>query len=788
MSKNKRAKQNVIEFPSVDQQISVSGTYISPFSSFYGQIVKSLEEYNPTWSDLTTRLEEIEKMKNNGTIAGAINTYRSAIMACISGYSIQAPEDATPDAIKATDFFKRIFESMSRSLVEISESNVEFPFIGFSTAEKIWGRDSDGLYYISDLKEISQNSIRGWNYSDDGSQRLISIAQSDPSNFKITPIIIPIEKLVLFIHRLRGVDYTGQSILRAAYPHWKMIDESYKQIRINLKSNAMPTTVVKLPQGNMSNNDKSKIDDYGKSTQKERVTNGYLTVPYGTEVSVLYNTNFDEVPMQFIEHNDLAIMRALQNEMTADFGGSSGSQARYGGALGKFDRGVNQIAQYMREIYQEELINKVIEINFPNLRDQWEMYPRLVFPDANPKDTKALAETLGILSEKQLITVSLETEEWIRDQEGLPPMSDEEKQIRLSKNNQSNQPVSNAGQPVDNSNIIDNTTDGTVALDSSGVSLDTGKEEGGAAAKTKSMGGAMPMNGYDSPHTDVYGHDWWRPLTSYEKICSLNQMIAHFDDKSNQIVSVLDGEIKDLVTLIIEKAQKAFDEQKAGNEEARDNIAVDDSDYTDISELISQEMMGSYQYGMDTVQEERRRQLAISDRKGMKSSGTGILRKLKKVSESTKADKKPKYYDPKLAQKYADQKAYEVTKDSVDRMARIARNSVATQRGSDSLNTEELQQELYDLRTKTFATELNAAIITVFGYGRLEQADVLQDQVKEAEYSAIMDDRTCEICNASDGATVEVGSNQYDELSQFPKNCLGGDNCRCIWVYVFAGI
>ena len=52
------------------------------------------------------------------------------------------------------------------------------------------------------------------------------------------------------------------------------------------------------------------------------------------------------------------------------------------------------------------------------------------------------------------------------------------------------------------------------------------------------------------------------------------------------------------------------------------------------------------------------------------------------------------------------------------------------------------------------------------------------DKCKKAEYYAILDKKTCPLCQDLDGSVVEVGSSDHQNYMPPIHN-----RCRCIWVY-----
>lgn len=62
-----------------------------------------------------------------------------------------------------------------------------------------------------------------------------------------------------------------------------------------------------------------------------------------------------------------------------------------------------------------------------------------------------------------------------------------------------------------------------------------------------------------------------------------------------------------------------------------------------------------------------------------------------------------------------------------------------------------------------------------------DDAERLVDYVIQ---SAVMDSFTCEPCADADGLTFEYGDEDMEEYAPPYVRCLGGDNCRCVQIYV----
>ena len=96
------------------------------------------------------------------------------------------------------------------------------------------------------------------------------------------------------------------------------------------------------------------------------------------------------------------------------------------------------------------------------------------------------------------------------------------------------------------------------------------------------------------------------------------------------------------------------------------------------------------------------------------------------------------------------------------------------------------------LAPSTLATVSSRIVSTAYNAGReqaVEQITAstsLDGKAIWAEYSSVLDGKTCAVCKDLDGTRVQVGSQKYKDISP-PHKCLGGHRCRCIWIYEIAG-
>ncbi len=98
-----------------------------------------------------------------------------------------------------------------------------------------------------------------------------------------------------------------------------------------------------------------------------------------------------------------------------------------------------------------------------------------------------------------------------------------------------------------------------------------------------------------------------------------------------------------------------------------------------------------------------------------------------------------------------------------------------------TLDKSALTESLSALSDKDLVAAANLSTSEALNMGRQAEAEKLADQVTNIYSSAILDDETCEVCEARDGKTMDPDKDEEPPYT----DCQGRDRCRCIWVYVY---
>lgn len=87
------------------------------------------------------------------------------------------------------------------------------------------------------------------------------------------------------------------------------------------------------------------------------------------------------------------------------------------------------------------------------------------------------------------------------------------------------------------------------------------------------------------------------------------------------------------------------------------------------------------------------------------------------------------------------------------------------------------------METGAFRGDAGSVVTKIFNVGR-DEAARLVGGVDQVELTAILDSATCGPCRALDGTRADFNSPQHDALVPPVRDCAGGDNCRCLLVFI----
>lgn len=98
-----------------------------------------------------------------------------------------------------------------------------------------------------------------------------------------------------------------------------------------------------------------------------------------------------------------------------------------------------------------------------------------------------------------------------------------------------------------------------------------------------------------------------------------------------------------------------------------------------------------------------------------------------------------------------------------------------------------LKTALTDLSDRAIKSEASATTSEALNLGRDSVAQANAHLIKRAEYSAMLDNATCDPCGEADGMTFTYGSAEMVEHTPPYRNCDGRNRCRCVLIFTLEG-
>lgn len=262
----------------------------------------------------------------------------------------------------------------------------------------------------------SPRTIERWNL-DSNTDNLVSITQYAYGDLEKL-VDIPAEFLLIFSLDREGSNYEGISAIRCCYGNWFRKDQYLKLNAIGIESFAIPTPLVKVPNGKES----GEQYDHMRSALEAYVTHekNYLTYPEGWEIEL--NTNpYDPQKVEVsIDNEDKRIVKAFMANFLELGMNGFGSQSLSFDLSDFFLGAIEHVAHIVAEGINQTIIPRIIQMN----RGQRPGYPKLCVSGISDRAGKELSEVLKNYADSKIITPDDVLEAHIRRRYNLPEASD----------------------------------------------------------------------------------------------------------------------------------------------------------------------------------------------------------------------------------------------------------------------------------------------------------------------------------------------------------------------------
>jgi len=299
-----------------------------------------------------------KEMMNDDQVKAAISLKKDMVIN--TGWKIECENDEIKEFVEAA--FKRINEGLTVDMsfedsLRDILSSYEF---GFSLTEPVYGLEEEGEYqgkYIYKCLKTRPPDTFRFNIDDKGNVTSISQVQNMGEK-QFKPS--------MFIHHVYQQEFGnpyGRSDLSAAHDHWKAKKFVMRFMAMYLERFAQPTVAGEYPT-TMDSNEINAFHTMLKSIQSHTT----LAFPQGTKIDLLYPQR--DGSDSYIKAVDLYNMMIARSILVPDLLGIGGAQTKGGSlALGK-----EHFKTFLGTIYKDrqalerkitlKLVKPLIEVNF----------------------------------------------------------------------------------------------------------------------------------------------------------------------------------------------------------------------------------------------------------------------------------------------------------------------------------------------------------------------------------------------------------------------------------------
>ncbi|WP_458681942.1 phage portal protein family protein [Prescottella equi] len=224
-------------------------------------------------------------------------------------------------------------------------------------------------------------------------------------------IVIPVDRLVAYVHEREGSNWGGESILRAAYKNWMLKDRLLKLEAMTIERNGMGVPIVINPEGASP----EQIEKARKMANSYRAGDASgASLPFGSKFSLEGVTGQLPDPRPAIDYHDAQIGRvALAHFLNLD--GQGGSYALASTQADLFATAVKSVAEMVRDAANRYIVEDLVDWNF----GETVAAPQIVFDEIG-ESSLSVANALRTLVDAGVIIPDRSLEEQVRRWLDLP--------------------------------------------------------------------------------------------------------------------------------------------------------------------------------------------------------------------------------------------------------------------------------------------------------------------------------------------------------------------------------
>lgn len=724
-----------------------------------------MEEYNPELSfPQSTRVYD-KMRRSDGQIAAVLTAMKLPIIS--TKWYVAPCEDADDEELaqEIADFISdNLFGGMKYSWSEHLREALLMLDFGFSVFEKVYRYDEwNGRSVIMLDKYAPRVAPSIWRFPQDENYQIAAVEQINYLTGEIKTI--PIERCRIYTYQREGDNIVGISVLRPAYKHWYIKDSLYKIVSVGIEKNLVGTPYAKVPKGTSEKERKEILSVLSAIRAAEEAG---FTIPENIIIEMLESSRNAVDALPFIEHHDTQIARSVLAQfinLGTLSSASGGSYALGNTMVDMFCMGLESIANYIQQEVQKD-IEELVAWNFgPDAP-----MPSLQHKDISFKDMDQVAQALYWLGAGKLVTTDESLEDYIRDLFGIPSIPREAIDSKLQLPESKFQPdiiPDDQLTPEEIQAIRQRIAEASQGGNSDGSD---GSSDGGSAAAASNSANSAAL--HDHEHgirfsdgvvpTATNGEEgypsgtvkWRRDLTPLEKVVKFSDINDFWNTAEQKLTENLQGVLRQVAQQLIRQIEQIVTNVKMTTNQKLAAINAIDPKFTNkYRDTLVNQLEEIYQAGVQMAASELGKK--PEDVKPPQSDLAGIKAK---------------------AEALTDLQMQKVT--SAVKLAAIGQvqRDVPTKQLLYGLKqTAEAYITGPDLKTSGMITVAESLNI-----GRGSAAKEIG--IQGAQWSAVLDSKTCPLCEEMDGQVISVDNPDFD-IFRPPVHA----GCRCIMVYIGEG-
>lgn len=397
-----------------DKPIPIKGevAWADPSRLFTGS--EKIQQYNPSLLITRKGYQIIDKMRNDDQVKACMSFKKHAIFS--TGFDIESPDGEDQDW-EPKIFLERVFDQMEGSLYESLLQILTGLEYGFSVSEKIVESKDIGFGNQVVLTAIKTRKPHSFEFLADEFGNLKTLKQYQLSGgwaFSGAGVELPIDKFVIFVNNMEWGNFYGKGDLESAYRSWWIKDNSYKWYSMLLERRGIPPIFALYDPNQFQAGLIDNLKEVMESIQA--ATTGVIprATPEGLEFwAPQLAREASDVFQKAIDMFNMDISRSVLMPGLLGFtpDQQQGSYARSQVHFDVFMMVVDFIRRRIEDnIMFEQVCKPLLDLNYPNLVE----YPKFRFKPLTEDIRLDIMDRWIVAVEKGVVTQSVEDEEHIR--------------------------------------------------------------------------------------------------------------------------------------------------------------------------------------------------------------------------------------------------------------------------------------------------------------------------------------------------------------------------------------